>query len=206
MLRHIVTRQSIITTQIRHPAVTRSANISSYTVSRHLSSCRRMRAFDAADVEKAIKPNTLLITVMHANNEVALSSPLKRYRNRKTERFMLHTDALIGRKDIRRCRHPWCRSAFTADIKLYAPKGIGVLYIRKASNLTVHARRAGKRKEGRYRKCPGDRRTRQGSELRAATWKETFVMRNQGTGSMTASVKSERCQTDDIRSCAFQTH
>ena len=125
----------IITTQIEHPAVTAVCKyLGVYGVETTYLPVDECGLLDAADVEKAIKPNTILITVMHANNEVGTIQPIEEISKiARRKGIMLHTDAAQSAGKI-------SVDVVTLGVdllsiaghKLYAPKGIGVLYIRKS--------------------------------------------------------------------------
>lgn len=87
---------------------------------------------DPAEVEKAIRPTTVLITIMHANNEVGTIQPIAQIsRIAKEHRIVMHTDAAQSVGKI-----PTDVQDLDVDLlsvaghKVYAPKGIGALYIR----------------------------------------------------------------------------
>ncbi|HHO47971.1 MAG TPA: cysteine desulfurase [Desulfobacteraceae bacterium] len=123
----------IITSAVEHPAV--------------LEVCRSLAGFgfettvlrvdgeglvDPAAVEEAIRPDTILITIMHANNEVGTIQPIGDIAEiARNQNIIFHTDAAQSVGKI-----PAAVDALGVDMlsvaghKLYAPKGIGALYIR----------------------------------------------------------------------------
>ncbi len=86
-----------------------------------------------ADVERAITPQTVLISIMHVNNEVGTISPVEEIGRIARERGVLfHTDAVQSFGKI-----PVDVKAINADLlsvsshKIYGPKGAGALYLRR---------------------------------------------------------------------------
>jgi cysteine desulfurase len=128
----------ILTSQIEHPAVT------------HV--CQRLahEGFEitylpvdqyglvtAGDVENAIRPETILITLMHANNEVGTIQPIEEVAQvAKARGIAFHTDAAQSAGKIPTDVQALCVDLLTiAGHKLYAPKGVGALYIREGTVL-----------------------------------------------------------------------
>jgi len=84
------------------------------------------------DVERAITQRTILISIMHANNEVGTIEPIKEISKiAHSHNIFLHTDAAqsVGKIPVR-VDDLGVDLLSIAGHKLYAPKGIGVLYIR----------------------------------------------------------------------------
>lgn len=90
-----------------------------------------------ADVEKAIRPDTALITIMHANNEVGTIQPISEIATiAKKNQIAFHTDAAqsLGKIEVDVQKLNVDLLTF-AGHKLYAPKGIGALYIRQGTKI-----------------------------------------------------------------------
>jgi len=126
----------IITTQIEHPAVINpcrfleklGAEVTFVPVDRY-------GRVDPQGIQKAITPRTILITVMHANNEVGTIQPIEEISKIARERgIVFHTDAAqsVG-KIVTKVDDLRVDLLSIAGHKLYAPKGIGTLYIRKGT-------------------------------------------------------------------------
>ena len=92
---------------------------------------------DPADIEKAITKKTILISVMHANNEVGTIQPIAEIGAiARTKSIIFHTDA------VQTCGHIKINpEGMGIDLlslsahKFYGPKGVGALYIRKGTPL-----------------------------------------------------------------------
>ena len=128
----------IITSEIEHPAVTEVCKyLSSQGFEITYLPVDRFGRVDPKDVENAIRKDTILITIMHANNEVGTIQPVReigaiaRHNN-----IVFHTDASqsVGKIDTD-VDKLGVDLLTIAGHKLYAPKGIGALYIRKGTRI-----------------------------------------------------------------------
>lgn len=130
--------QHIITSAIEHPAT--------------LNPCRYLEQqgvrvtylpvdstgmVDPDDVRRALTPQTILISIMHANNEVGTLQPIAEIsRIARAHGVLMHTDAAQSVGKI-----PTLVDELGVDLlsvaghKVYAPKGIGALYIRAGVTL-----------------------------------------------------------------------
>jgi len=90
------------------------------------------------DVEKAIRPDTVLITIMLANNEIGTIQPIRKIGSmvREKKNLWFHTDAVqaAGRLPLN-VDELGCDLLTMSAHKLYAPKGIGALYVRRGVRL-----------------------------------------------------------------------
>lgn len=128
----------IITSAIEHPAVTEVCRyLESEGFETTFLAVDRNGLVDPGTVEEAITPRTILISVMHANNEVGTIQPLEQIVRLAHRRGIpVHTDAAqsVGKIPVR-VNELGVDLLSVAGHKLYAPKGIGALYIRSGLSL-----------------------------------------------------------------------
>ncbi|AFY47125.1 cysteine desulfurase NifS [Nostoc sp. PCC 7524] len=127
-------KRHIITTQVEHPAVLnvcKQLETQGYSVT--YLSVNRQGQLDLDELEASLTGNTALVTIMYANNETGTVFPIEQIGMRVKEKgAIFHVDAVQAVGKI-----PLNMKTSTVDMltmsghKIHAPKGIGVLYVRR---------------------------------------------------------------------------
>jgi cysteine desulfurase len=133
-----VTEPHIITTQVEHPAIINPCRFLERLGAKvDYLPVDRFGRLDPEDVRRAITPKTILISVMHANNEVGTTQPIAEIGRIARERGILfHTDAAQSAGNIPTNVGDLCVDLLSlAGHKLYAPKGVGALFVRSGIQL-----------------------------------------------------------------------
>jgi cysteine desulfurase len=131
------------------------------------------------DIRKAMTSDTVLVTAMHANNEIGTLQPLREIGTAAREKGVLfHTDAVqtFGHLPVR-------VDEIQADLlslsghKLYGPKGVGALYIRGGTPLNplMHGGGQEKNRRSSTHNVPGIAGLGKASELAASEMEEERV-------------------------------
>jgi len=92
---------------------------------------------DPADIRRAIRPDTILISVMHANNEVGTIQPIAEIGAIAEEAGVpFHVDAVqtVGHYPVN-VEEMHCSLLSLSGHKLYGPKGVGAMFLRKGTRI-----------------------------------------------------------------------
>ena len=128
----------IITSKIEHPAVLNSCKfLESKGFKVTYLAVDKEGFIDLKQLEKSITPQTILVSIMHANNEIGTIQDIEKIGAVcKKHKVYFHTDAVQSFTkvpiDVKKMNIDL--ASFSAH-KLHGPKGIGALYIRKGTNI-----------------------------------------------------------------------
>lgn len=131
-------RRKVITTRVEHPAVLsvcRDLENHGYSVVE--LGVNRQGLLDLNELESHLDDDTALVTVMYANNETGVVFPIDTIADMVTGRgIAFHTDAVqaVGKIPLKLSDSPIDLLSLSGH-KLHAPKGVGVLYVRKGTRL-----------------------------------------------------------------------
>ena len=136
----------LIISAIEHPATYKPAQfLSSLGFEITTVGVDRQGLVDPGEIQKAIRKNTKLISIMHSNNEVGTLQPIEKISEiTRSRNILFHTDAAQStgkvHLDVKKLGVDFLT---IAGHKLYAPKGIGALYIRKGVKTVPYLHGAG---------------------------------------------------------------
>jgi cysteine desulfurase len=124
----------IITTKIEHPAVLQTCDyLEKQGFEVTYLSVDRYGLISLEELEKAIRPDTILVSIMHTNNEIGSLQPIEQAGalikkcNRNT---LFHVDAVQGFGKMRIYPKKWNIDLLAASShKIHGPKGVGFLYV-----------------------------------------------------------------------------
>jgi len=132
-------KRKVITTRVEHPAVLtvcRELENRGYTVVE--LGVNGQGRLDLAELQEQIDDDTALVTIMYANNETGMIFPIERIAELASSKgAVFHTDAVqaVGKIPLNLAKSDIDLLSLSGH-KLHAPKGIGILYVRKGTRLS----------------------------------------------------------------------
>ncbi len=131
----------LITTKIEHPAVLQTmAYLEDQGFEVTYLSVDRQGSISLEELERAVRPDTILVSIMHTNNEIGTIQPIAEAGaliKRKNPRTLFHVDAVQGFGKTRLYPGKMHIDMLSASgHKLHGPKGVGLLYRREGAKVS----------------------------------------------------------------------
>lgn len=131
-------KNEFITSVIEHPAVIQTANyLEKKGIKVTYVPVDEYGTVDLQFLKDAITPQTAIISIMHANNEIGTIQPIEEIsRIAKEKGILIHTDAVqsFSKIDVNVDKLGVDLLSISGH-KIYGPKGVGALYIRKGTHI-----------------------------------------------------------------------
>lgn len=132
-------KNEIIISAIEHPAVLRTANyLEQKGIKVTYVPVDKYGTIDVDFLKGAVTPRTAIISIMHANNELGTIQPIEKVSKIAEEKgVLMHTDAVqtFGKIDVNVKDLEVDLLSISAH-KIYGPKGVGALYIKKGTKIS----------------------------------------------------------------------
>jgi len=135
-------KKHIVTTQVEHSAIMNQTDVlerMGFGVTRLPVSADG--TLSLSDVENAIRDDTGIVSIMWANNETGVLFPIEEIASLcKKKGVLFHTDAVQtpGKIDLRHVAKSDIDFLSLSGHKLHAPKGVGVLYVKKRTKVVPY--------------------------------------------------------------------